>query len=101
MQSKRTPLFIARPFWFVAGTVMLLGACQDRTAPLVDDATEEAKEFTLTSAGAEAAQTANIVGMHRLPILSLRTVAQPAFSTVPTTNSPFDLTFFGGQVVKT
>jgi hypothetical protein len=88
-------------FRLLAGAAVFLVACQDGTAPVVDDADEQATEFALTPAGALAAQAAKMVGMHKLPIVSLRTVAQPAFSVDPgpTINSPFDLTFFGGPVV--
>ena len=100
MQSKRMVRNCSRSFRLVAGAAIVLTACQDRTAPIVDASTEQPTEFTLTPEGALAAQSATIVGMHKLPIVSLRTVPQAAFSAPPTTNSPFDLTFFGGPVLK-
>jgi hypothetical protein len=100
MQSKRMLREYRRSLWRLAGATIVLAACQDRTAPIVDESPEQVTEFTLTPEGAVAAQGAKTVGMHKLPIVSLRTVAQAAFSAPPTTNSPFDLTFFGGAVVK-
>ena len=91
-----------RAFRLLAGATVFLAACQDGTAPVVDDASDQATEFAVTPAGALAAQAAKIVGMHKLPIVSLRRVEQLAFSAVPgpTINSPFDLTYFGGPVLK-
>lgn len=104
MQLDRTirhPCRSLPAFRLLAGATVFLAACQDRTAPVVDDANDQVIEFALTPEGAAAARAAKMVGMHKLPIVSLRGVAQLAFraDTGPTINSPFDLTFFGGPVV--
>lgn len=85
----------------LAGTALILTACQDQaTAPRVGDGTDNSiVEFALTPEGATAAQSATMIGMHQLRTVSLRTVPGLGFSAGPTTNSPFDLTFFGGPVL--
>ncbi|MFL5403381.1 MAG: hypothetical protein ACJ8BF_11255, partial [Gemmatimonadales bacterium] len=99
MQSQRILRGYRSSPSLLISAIVALTACQDRTAPALDDVGDQATEFTLSPEGALAAQSAKVVGMHKLPIVSLRTLPQPAFSADPTINSPFDLTFFGGAVV--
>lgn len=89
----------------IAAAALLLAGCQgESTTPsgAGDDANVPPTEFTLTPAGAAAAKAATIVGMHKLGTLSTRSLVGPNFSADEgkKTNSPFDLTFFGGPVVK-
>jgi hypothetical protein len=82
-----------------------LTACQQDqpTSPTVGgESGDEIIDFTLTPEGAAAAQQAVVLGTHRLPTIPLR---QEALSRISASvsridNSPFDLTRFGGPVVK-
>lgn len=84
----------------LVGAVLVFAACQDQSAPLVDGGADNpVVEFAPTPEGATAAQSATMMGMHQLRTVSTRTVPGLGFSAAPTTNSPFDLTFFGGPVL--
>ena len=84
---------------------MGLTACeQDQpTSPaLGGDSADEIIDFKLTPEGATAAQNAALVGTHKLPTIPLRQEALSKFSASlgRIDNSPFDLTNFGGKVVR-
>jgi hypothetical protein len=77
-------------------------ACQgEPTSPATNGADEPITDFVLTPDGTAAAQGAALLGSHQLATIELRQRA-PGFSAsvAPTDNSPFDLTFFGGKVIK-
>src|SRR5215208_4670991 len=84
--------------------LVLTGCQQDQpTSPGIADAGgEEIIDFELTREGAAAAKTASLVGTHKLPTVALREQAMAKInaSVGRVDNSPFDLTNYGGQVVK-
>jgi hypothetical protein len=84
--------------------LMLAGCQQDQaTSPGIGDAEgEQIIDFELTPAGAAAAKASLLVGTHRLPTVSLREQATSKMnaSVAALDNSPFDLTNYGGPVVK-
>jgi hypothetical protein len=88
---------------FLALVALSLAACRDApTAPLADGSDNDPiTEFTLAPGADAAAKSAKLVGMHKLATLPNRVLTEPSFSAtgVPTTNSPFDLTYFGGPVL--
>jgi hypothetical protein len=83
---------------------LLLAACQEQpTSPAASDgSTEQVTDFQVTPEGVAAAQDAKIVGMHKLATVAARHEAAAAFNASVATldNSPFDLTYFGGTVLK-
>jgi hypothetical protein len=85
-----------------AGILALMACESQSTAPDVTQGPgEQLIEFELTSEGAEAARTASMVGLHKLPTVPLRNRTESSFSASlgQLDNSPFDLTYFGGRVV--
>jgi hypothetical protein len=85
------------------GTLSLTGCESQPSAPVPGDPSSEAIiDFELTPEGAQAAQSASMVGMHKLPTVALRQIADDRFSAsaAAVDNSPFDLTYFGGPLVK-
>jgi hypothetical protein len=98
--------------WLLRNRLLVLGAsvlvaCENQpTTPMVNDQTGESTEsimdFELTPEGARDAQAAQVGGLHRLATVSSRMSPEAAFSASVgrVDNSPFDLTYFGGRVVK-
>ena len=89
----------------IAMTGLSLAACQQDqpTSPAIaDDGSDAMIDFTLTPEGAAVAKTAVLVGTHKLPTVPLRQEAHSRISASVgrVDNSPFDLTNFGGPVVK-
>jgi len=83
-----------------------LSACQQdpyTSPPAAGDSGDDAIiDFNLTAEGATLARQAAMVGTHKLPTLPLR---QESMSRINASvgridNSPFDLTNFGGRVVR-
>ena len=86
-------------------TGLMLTACQQDqpTSPGIADAgDEEIIDFELTANGAASAKTAAMVGTHKLPTVLLReqAISKINASISAVDNSPFDLTNYGGPVVK-
>ena len=84
---------------------LTLTACQQDqpTSPgVADGGGEEIIDFELTADGATAAKTATMVGTHKLPTVQLReqAISKISASVSAVDNSPFDLTNYGGPVVK-
>ncbi len=86
----------------VLGGVALTGCRDETTSPAIGgDTTNEMIEFELTAEGAAAARGAEMVGSHKLPTIPLRERSLVSFSaTGSADNSPFDLTYFGGPLVR-
>jgi hypothetical protein len=90
----------------VALTGLTLTACQQDqpTSPSDGSGTdgEEIIDFELTPAGIAAAKASVMVGTHKLPTVSLReqTFSRMNASVGGVDNSPFDLTYSKGPVVK-
>ncbi|MFL5492227.1 MAG: hypothetical protein ACJ8AV_12455, partial [Gemmatimonadales bacterium] len=90
----------------VAVTGLTLTACQQDQPSSPSDGSgtdgEEIIDFQLTPAGAAAAQASVMVGTHSLPTIPLReqTLSRINASVGRVDNSPFDLTYNGGPVVK-
>ena len=88
----------------VAALAVLLGACAgDSTDPATDDgAGQPPQAFSVTPEARAAVKGATMRASHKLPIVSARTVPVGFSASVatPPTNSPFDLTYFGGAVVN-
>jgi hypothetical protein len=87
-------------------TTLTLTACQQDqpTSPSGGSGTdgEEIIDFELTPAGAAAAEASVLVGTHGLPTIPLReqTLSRINASVSRVDNSPFDLTYNGGPVIK-
>jgi hypothetical protein len=98
-----------RPSWrmptrlLALGVLALSGCEQSSTNPATGGENDEPLiEFELTSAGAEAASTASLVGYHKLAPVPARENAQARLSAsvAQLDNSPFDLTYYGGRVLS-
>jgi hypothetical protein len=104
-QSSDFPRTGRRRIVVAVAVSLMLAACQEQpTSPAAGDgSTEQVTDFEVTPEGAAAAQDARIVGMHKLATVSARHEAAAGFSASAATldNSPFDLTYFGGTVLKT
>lgn len=90
-------------------TILLLNgfaltACRDEASSPNggDDTGNEVVEFELTPEGAAAARGARMIGSHKLPTIPLRQPVDVQFNATvgQLDNSPFDLTYFGGRVLK-
>jgi hypothetical protein len=88
----------------VALTGLSLAGCQQDqpTTPTIADDTDASVDVTVTPEDAAAARNAVMVGTHRLPTVELRqeSMSNISASVAQVDNSPFDLTNFGGPVVK-
>ncbi len=96
---------LQQPNLTLAALLMVLSsvtACQDQpAAPGADeDADVPPAEFTVTAEAQVAAKTARMIGFHPLGTLATRSAAPRLMADeTRTVNSPFDLTYFGGQVL--
>jgi hypothetical protein len=87
-------------------TGLALSACQQDqpTAPGIADGNggEEIIDFQLTPEGAARAKASTMIGSHRLLTIPLREQAMAKMSAMASSvdNSPFDLSYYGGPVVK-
>jgi hypothetical protein len=97
--STHAPTHAGAALWVL---MFLMMGCNDQpAAPAGDeDADIPATEFTISAQAVAAARTARIVGLHRLATLSTRSAASQFMADeTRKVNSPFDLTYFGGQVL--
>lgn len=105
MQRKVLVRGLLRSRWLVLGASALI-ACENQPTSMGSEetggSTESIMDFDLTSEGAYKAQRAQVGGVHRLATLSLRESSKASFSASVgrVDNSPFDLTYFGGKVIK-
>jgi hypothetical protein len=82
-----------------------LAACQQDqptspSAPQVGN--DDMIEFSITPEAIAAAKSAVLVGTHKLPTVPLRqeSISKISASVSAIDNSPFDLTYYGGPIVK-
>jgi hypothetical protein len=106
VQSKTLVRWLLRSRVLVLGASVLVACENQPTTPMGSEepgeSIESIIEFDLTPEGARDAKTAIMRGRHKLPTVTLRTSSEAALSAnvVRVDNSPFDLTYFGGRVVR-